>query len=874
MFGPLRGFEQSLAPGVVLLFGRNESGKSSFCSALETILYGFEPANRNAHPLVDWNEPDPEDLHVEAVIDLDAGHSIAVERVLQSTGKSRICSADESFNGPRRSNVALPELAALPRPIFRSLYFLELAQLTDLERGVRMHVDDLLLPVATQSNLRPAREVREELERDHLALWRPDNRGRPKIKHLRNALSDASARAGDASRKERELRSQRDEREALSEKLAALRERRNALDVDEQDAPYLQQLYELARQSEQLGEPVDLSTLEGDPLIAPSALCEEIEALEAQLRDPRNVGSQPEVAISEDNRLVLTRLPDFEATLAAGPEREAMRRRIDEEIEGAALLRTSACRELGNLVSGAPGDVELEHARALPMEALRSAQAEWASAWEAQSLAKPEKLARFPTLALALGLAGLGLSTGSIVFGLSGMWTLLGIGVALGALVGAYFTRPRAAEEKALPGLPEIFNSTLGKFAIEEQLLASPATLLRALESLARVQAGAEDAAAAEAESRSLGERLAEGDRLTQKLCRSVKLDPSGETAILLARLRDALDRARQAAATAAKDQEARKHASHIEESVSPNLERKFAQLNRLERTLRKAEPEAVDLAEAFARVQSRLEDTRFAKRRQAELERDSRWEALGKHASVRDASKGHANSENAPPPPWHPSVALQRRTELDALDLEIGKTNTRLGALSEILQSDEGSAVARARDDVTRHQEEIRNLERNRDRLALLEAVVTRAEREFRDAHQPDVLRRAGQHLARLTHSRYTRLDFLSDEEGGLHVNRRDIAAPIRVAPPLSRGTLDQIYLSLRLGLIDHLDEGRERLPLILDDALLRMDDARRRAALELLGELSDTRQIFVLTCHDSLAREVEDVLGVPRLTLPSASG
>ena len=872
VFGPLRGFERSLAPGVVLLFGRNESGKSSFCSALETILYGFEPASRDAHPLVAWNEPDPEDLHIEAEIELDSGRAIAVERVLQSSGKSRICSADESFAGRRGGNVALPELDALPRPIFRSLYSLELAQLAELERGVRTHVDDLLLPAAAQPELRPAREVREDLERDHLALWRADNRGKPEIKRLRNALSDASARVGEATRMERELRAQRNERAASSDKLEELRERRRLLDRDEQDAPYLQQLHELERHSKRLGEPVDLSELEGDLLIDPSSLGEEVELLEEQLREPRNRCAKPEVTISEADRRVLTRKPDIESALASGPECEALRRRASERAEGALLLRAGALRELGGLVAGAPAKDELECARTLPLEALRSAQADWAGAWEAHSQAIPESPARAPIFALAVGLLGLGLSSGGIVLGLPVAWTLLGIGVALGALLVAFFARGQVPENRALPERPDLCVSALGEIAIEEQLLASPAALLRALEALARVQAGAEDAVATEAEERALRERLAEREGQIRGLCRSLELDESGEGELPLVRLRHSLERARKAEADASKDLTERNHAGQLEENVTPTLERKLAQLQRLERTLRAAEPDAVDLTEAYARVQSRLEDARFAKRRQAELEHDPRWDALRQHPSVREARTSDSSTANASLPPWQSDVSLQRRAELAELDMEIEETNTRLGALSEILDNDEGSAVARARDEVARLQEEARTVERKRDRLALLEAIVARAEREYRDAHQPDVIRRAGRYLARLTHGRYTRLDYLSDEEGGLHVKRSDITAPIRVAPPLSRGTLDQIFLCLRFGLIDHLDEGRERLPLILDDALLRMDDARRRASLELLGELAVNRQIFVLTCHESLAREVEEVLRIHRIEIDPA--
>ena len=45
VFGVLRGRQLELPPEAALVFGSNESGKSTFRSALETILYGFDPAD-------------------------------------------------------------------------------------------------------------------------------------------------------------------------------------------------------------------------------------------------------------------------------------------------------------------------------------------------------------------------------------------------------------------------------------------------------------------------------------------------------------------------------------------------------------------------------------------------------------------------------------------------------------------------------------------------------------------------------------------------------------------------------------------------------------------------------------------------------------
>lgn len=70
-----------------------------------------------------------------------------------------------------------------------------------------------------------------------------------------------------------------------------------------------------------------------------------------------------------------------------------------------------------------------------------------------------------------------------------------------------------------------------------------------------------------------------------------------------------------------------------------------------------------------------------------------------------------------------------------------------------------------------------------------------------------------------------------------------------------LSSGTFDQIYLSLRLGLI-HLIFGEKLVPIILDDAFVQYDDLRLKKVLEFLVELSKHKQIILFTCQK---REVE---------------
>ena len=78
-----------------------------------------------------------------------------------------------------------------------------------------------------------------------------------------------------------------------------------------------------------------------------------------------------------------------------------------------------------------------------------------------------------------------------------------------------------------------------------------------------------------------------------------------------------------------------------------------------------------------------------------------------------------------------------------------------------------------------------------------------------------------------------------------------------------MSTGTLEQAYLALRLAIVDHLDDGKERLPLFVDEALVNWDPPRRDRGLQVLAQLSETRQIFFFTCHPPVARRLEELGG-----------
>ena len=62
------------------------------------------------------------------------------------------------------------------------------------------------------------------------------------------------------------------------------------------------------------------------------------------------------------------------------------------------------------------------------------------------------------------------------------------------------------------------------------------------------------------------------------------------------------------------------------------------------------------------------------------------------------------------------------------------------------------------------------------------------------------------------------------------------------------SDGTMDQLYLALRLAVAEELTP---KAPLVLDDVLVRFDDRRMAEAVKILRDLAKNRQVILFSCQ-----------------------
>ena len=300
-------------PSIVVVLGPNESGKSTVFDFLSTLLYGFRPATRDRHPFTPWTGGNPEG---RARLRMDDGTVQEIHRRLLSTGRARLTvdgREEEIGNRP------VPGAEDVNRVVFRQVYALTLSELAGLQRESWDLVQDRLVGAMAAPDLRSARVVAAELEAEAGALWRPDRRGRPLARTLKEELRGLNDRQREALERDRMLREKvagmaaaEAELEALREERARDRERRRVMEHRlNRLLPVRRALKRIEELRREAGRVEELAGLPADPAAR-------LEELRRTVRSAEE-GLGGVVAMAGDSDEVRTRLAEQAERLFSVP---------------------------------------------------------------------------------------------------------------------------------------------------------------------------------------------------------------------------------------------------------------------------------------------------------------------------------------------------------------------------------------------------------------------------------------------------------------------------------------------------------------------------------------------------------------------------
>lgn len=190
-----------------------------------------------------------------------------------------------------------------------------------------------------------------------------------------------------------------------------------------------------------------------------------------------------------------------------------------------------------------------------------------------------------------------------------------------------------------------------------------------------------------------------------------------------------------------------------------------------------------------------------------------------------------------------------QVEERLQALREEESKVNQAIGRLeNEIAQLSSSEDLAEKLNEVEQKKQQLQDCYRDWARLQIPLYALDKAISRYETTRQPRVIRAAEDVFARITGGAYTAIIKPIDSDT---LQVRDARGFSKDVAKMSRGTKEQLYLAMRLGLIKEYEERSEPMPVVMDDILVNFDDERAPLAVKALAEFARDRQVIVLTCH-----------------------
>lgn len=152
---------------------------------------------------------------------------------------------------------------------------------------------------------------------------------------------------------------------------------------------------------------------------------------------------------------------------------------------------------------------------------------------------------------------------------------------------------------------------------------------------------------------------------------------------------------------------------------------------------------------------------------------------------------------------------------------------------------------------------ERLKELEEKTKYINYAKEYLNKAYEKMKRSITPKFTENLSNNISSISNNKYNKVS-LNEENGLIIENEKGEYIP---AERLSVGTIDQLYLSLRLSMIDEISE--EKMPIMLDEAFAYYDEERLENILKYLINKTDKNQVIIFTCT-LREQKILDKLGV----------
>ena len=886
--------------GIVLIYGENEAGKTTLFELIKTLFYGFKPATKDKNPNTSWRT---NKIEFTCHLEMDSGEKVEVHRKLLSTPSGKTIKNDES---EEIKNYTIRQATHISSEIYNKIFALRVEDLSDIKGDAWSEIQEKLLANFGSEDLLSVREVVKRINDESDLLYRKSKRGNQFIRDLKTKLVKLKQTRKIVRESDKEIRDFDSEINWIKNELAELEVKRISLKVFVNKAKEIMPVRKIINAIKSLGERLvqkDVwDTMKNQDTEKYLALKDKIEELRTELQrvekslkiqeDKISHFTDEDSSIYKNRVLIKTFKSEFDdikqlrrEIRLAEEERIRLEKKIERkwdsisnvelEDEVREKIQRINVNELSILINRL---VELKREVTNKQDSYKKIKKQV----EEEELTKKNTDVGFiikTILILGVIITMVGSFLVNTIIVICGIVILF---FSLGALFVKADIRKKQTSNKTISNqlvdltieMNELIEQTqnankeldelLGGMPVSEAVMEGQteifiASFMSIKDTMSEINSKKEEVTEKENKVNELNNELNEFLNIF-KYQNAIKEEE--KLFELSSRVKESEKKIVSNEAIARRIEELKEEIAdkktylENQEKIVMGVEEKLREMGNGE--LEKGIENCINNTEVKQRIdfyENELSKIPGFEKMIEEINlcSDDALYNDGLEFSDYELEKAESEIENI----------IEKVTSLIESKKE---KEMKMGRLLEEKTLDEVES------EIFMNEEELNSAYIRYDKLLLMKEIINIADEQFKEENQPDVLKNASSYLQKMTHNRYSHImvEESDGEVASLLVKNNDLNKRIEATEDqLSKGTLHQLYLSLRMSLIDHLDKDNEKLPICFDELLVNWDDSRLDNSLELLKEVSNKRQVFMFTCHDWLATKIEEALDVRRIDI-----
>jgi uncharacterized protein YhaN len=788
-FGKLLQKSIALNDGVNIIYGKNESGKSTLTEGIITLFYGIYPIAKDKNPYVNW---DHHELNIKGLIEHKA-ENYEVSRELMSQPMGTI---KRNNNITQISNSTLNFMKRMPIELYRDLYCLETRKIDEFKKDTWAKVDSQMIFSYDKTGINKPEDVLKRIDEELNQIWRESNRGNYRLKTIEEDMNELKRKKSELIKIYKHTKNDIEQIDELKTLIKKLRKQLNDLEAKRRKIKKLMPIANIYIEKASLKKAyenyTDYRLLSKDILDDRRLLVEQVKSIQEEICSieetiekkvlEKNNFSKVEELIVKNKEVINQKINDLKEIIN--------RKKALDALETKEQLILDAYNELFYKIFN----------KMCTKEDFNKIKNTSVKAINLSSISKKIVI-----------LFILSIVAGSLFYYFNQLFiSVLFFSTSIASLMTLLLNKNNKNELKGLTFSSVSKDSFLRLKEKEFQLLALLKEKNQLNQSIAKESNEVKLFFKPYIKSDDLQEILNYFDHVFQVIQK--KQDENNSLAMVLKEFEISLN----------------KKINILEEHES-----KLDIINNFLRELSQSSIEkGIEIFKNNHKIEEQIEHL------------DKKIDGI---ENGRLLLEGYKISEEIISSEKLNLIEIQ----IDELNSEMSNHQVTLAKLEEKVQNVSiTEAIQSIATEIDLLGEEKEKLIKRKHQLLAMKEIIQKSNEAFKDDYQPNIIKDANEYFNAFTESKYDKI-LINPETKEIYLDLGKYNKEIKSG--FSRGTMDQLFLALRLGVIKHYEKDT-KFPLLLDEFFSNWDQERLVAFVKVLKLIQKERQVIITTCKKNI--------------------